>query len=116
MEGVGGYLPGEVMNAEDVAALVAVLNARIVRLEAALPDPDKLLWLSTWLDKADAVLTAYVEHHDDFCEGRPSDYMGSCGDLGPGEKRDKLLEFMDHKVQDDLRETARLIKEAQAHG
>lgn len=110
-EAIGGYLPGEVMDAEDVAALVATLNARIVRLEAALPDPDKLLWLSEWLNKADAVVTAYVEHHDGTCSS-----PGDCGDLGPGEKRNKLLEFMDHKVQDDLREAARLIKEAQSHG
>lgn len=118
MEGVGGYLPDEVMDAEKVAALVAALNARIIRLEAALPDPDKLLWLVTWLDKVDAVVTAYVEHHEETCEimnswspeGHP------CGDLGSGEKRDRLLEFMDHKVQDDLRDAARKIKEVQTNG
>lgn len=119
-ESIGGYLPGEVMDAESVAALVATLNARIARLEAALPDPDKLLWLVEWLDKTNSVVTAYVEHHDATCESHTDDLFDhagtDCGELGPGEKRDKLLEFMGNKVQVDLREAARLIKEAQAHG
>ena len=95
---------------EQVGAALARALVRVAALEAALPDPDKLVWLASWLDKVNAVVTAYAEHHDEAC-GVVYAPDNPCGDLGAGEKRDRLLEFMDHKVQGDLLEWARRIKE-----
>lgn len=100
---------------DQMGAALARGLTRIQELEDALPDPDKLLWLTTWLDKTYAVVTAFADHHDRACRERDLD-PATCGDIGPGEKRDKLLEFMDSKVQDDLRDMARKIKEVQSHG